>query len=181
MRGEKVDAGFGQRASEFGGLRRELDLERAALEHRLLSSDGQFIEFDLGWSRGLVRLGFDLDPKKKEGLSVDGIGFGAAAEALGEIANLAWIGNGDFEAGGMSRHDQGAVVSARGFTNEVSAFRQFGQKATVMRRIVGRGPGDLEVIEVEFVFGKIDADIGGGNSGICSRIRGCGHWVEDFE
>jgi len=70
------------------------------------------------------------------------------------------------------------MISARGFANEVSALRQFSQEAAVMGRIVGEGPGDLETVEVEFVFGKIDADIGGGNGGICSRIRGsCGQEV----
>ena len=70
------------------------------------------------------------------------------------------------------------MVSARGYANEVSAIGQFGQEAAVMGRIVGEGPGGLETVEVEFVFGKIDADISGSNGGICSRIRGnCGQEV----
>lgn len=105
LRGEKVDAGFGQRARQFGGLGRELDFERAALEHGLLSGDDQFIELDLSWSRWQIRLGLNFDAEIEKGFRVDGIGFGAAAEALGEIAHLARIGDGDFEAGGMSGGD----------------------------------------------------------------------------
>ena len=59
-------------------------------------------------------------PKFREHLGVDPIGFGAAAGAAGEVANLARIDDGDGDLSCLQGQDNGALPTAGGFADDVA-------------------------------------------------------------
>ena len=169
---EQGEARLGQRPRQLGGLRGELEQEAAALEDGLLAGDHEFLQEKLGRGGRPVGERFDQGTEIQQGLRIDGVGFGLAAEALGKVAHLAWIGDGDQDPRGVCGADQGPMARACGLTNQMSADREFGQEAPVARRVVGQRTEEEKAFENESLFGEIDTEISGRRRRGWSRLRG---------
>lgn len=140
---------------------------------QLLFAGDPGCEFDLCW-RGRRRWSWTIDETKfREDAGIDAIGFGAAAGAASEVADLPWIDDGDGDAGLAEGLDDGALPTACGFTDDVARGLQRIQESEeggASSRIVGKSAGVIVVMEIEGGFGDIKSDIDG--KGIHGREEG---------
>ena len=124
--GEQRDARALEGDNEDDAVMGGLDEQGTAFEHGLLAGDDEFLESHLGGARRQIRLGLCQAPEIVERLCIDRIGLRPAAQAVGKVAHLTWIGDAQGDARRVGRGDERAVARAGGFANQMSAWRQFG-------------------------------------------------------
>ena len=129
------------------------------LRGRLLAGDDEFLESHLGRARRQIGLGLCQATEVVERLRIDRIGLRPAAQAVGKVADLTRIGDGQGDARCVGRSDQRAVAGAGGFANQMRAWRQFGQKPAVVRRGIGDGAARVCAMKVELFLGKIQTEV----------------------
>jgi len=130
---------------------------------RELSSSGrQIFEFLLCFTERISDSRLHALGKQSNDPSINGVGFRELSCGPGEVTNLSWIDDGDFELPAEKSLHERSFESARRFqTNSFGAsfFEQF-QKLAMPQPIIG--DGDKFFIgcdkDIEFVFGDIDAD-----------------------
>ena len=129
----------------------------------LTTSGNQFSQgLGLGvWRR--FRGGLDLFAELGQGIGVDGIGFGQAAHAAGEVADLARMGDDDVITGLHQFGGEGFFVAAGGFQNDQSDFKgvQGPQEVLIPRTGVGVAALNLGGVrgDLKRIFGDVDAEI----------------------
>lgn len=138
-----------------------------------------------GRRRQRTRLGFEPLGQLGEQGGVDLVGLGQAADGLGESARLAWIDDGDGQAGfSQSGHDE-ALEPAGGFEDD-----GLGLEASELLGPLGEGLGgalDLAVLEwgagapiaeINLPFADVDTDVEGplgSGGGRCKLLMVSGH------
>jgi len=153
----------------------------------------QGIEFGLVFraffrqSRGSAAGEFDQDP------GVDGIGLGQSSHALGEVANVAGVHQGDGKRSVQQGIEQRAFQSAGGLDDQGSGIQRAQEIDDLANalRIVGHGENLIAVRpgQIQLALGDVDPDkqSGGLGRGVCHagdpflriraslcRARGCG-------
>ena len=157
--GEEGDASFSEGLDQGHGLANLLDHESAAFEDGLLTCDDQFLKSQLSGAGHGIGLGLDEAAEVVEGLCIERIGLSPAAKTVGEVANLAWVDHRESNAGGMSGGDEGPMVRAAGFADQMDARRDPCEEAAVTGRSIGEGAAEIGAMIVELFLGEIQAEV----------------------